>query len=259
MTKKEFDELVKKEKMNDEEMAIVEPYRVKRAIIMAAGLGSRLRPLTYDRPKPLLTVNGTRIIDTIINALYENGIGEIYVIRGYLGEQFDELLEKYPGLHMLNNLSYTEGNNILSACLAGNLMAGAYVMPADIYINNPSIFPKYQFASNVLGYRIDHTDDWCIETDETGRIVRLSPGGTEAYKDTGIFYWNEEDGYILAKDIMKVCSSKEGWDRYWSNVSFEIYKEHYNSYIRECAPEDVIEIDTLEDLIAMDSSYGKGI
>ena len=49
-------------------------YNVKRAIIMAAGIGKRMQPLTFQTPKPLIEVNGKRMIDTIIDALLENGI-----------------------------------------------------------------------------------------------------------------------------------------------------------------------------------------
>ena len=228
---------------------------VKRAVIMAAGLGSRLRPVTLEIPKPLIKVNGVRIIDTIIDGLIENDISEIYVIRGYMANKFDVLLEKYPFLHMINNLSYDCGNNILSACLAGNLLSGAFVMPADIYINNPRIFNKYQKSSNVLGSFINKTDDWCIETNENGRIIRLSPGGEKCFKDTGIFFWDDDEGEKLNKKILEVCKDKNNWNKYWSNVPFEIYKQDFKSYIRQCNSNDVIEIDTLDDLIRLDNSY----
>lgn len=230
--------------------------KVDRAVIMAAGLGTRLRPLTLETPKPLITVNGKRIIDTIIDALIDANIREIYVVRGYMSDKFDVLLEKYPNLHMINNLSFDQGNNILSACLAGNLISNAYVMPADIYINNPKIFISNHKTSGVLGYKVEYTDDWCIETDKNGRIERLAPGGSNCYKDTGIFYWNKEDGNNLSKRIMQVCADKSNWLRYWSNVPFELYKNDFNSYIIPCEENDVIEIDTLEDLIKIDSSYG---
>jgi len=255
MMAEEFEKLLKKQFFSRDESEKLNTYRVKRAIIMAAGLGTRLRPITYEIPKPLLTVNGKRIIDTILDALLWNGIEEIYLIRGYLAEKFDVLLEKYPMIHMLNNLSYDQGNNILSANLAGNLLAGAYVMPADLYIKNPSIFMPYQLYSNVLGYFIEDTEDWCIETDSNGVIRRLAPGGHNCYKDTGIFYWNLEDGMQLSKDILKVCREKSGWERYWSQVSFEIYKEHYQARIRECKKEDVIEIDTISELAKLDQNY----
>ena len=68
-------------------------HQVKRAVIMAAGTGTRMRPLTLTTPKPLIKVNGSRMIDTVIEALHENGIREIYVVVGYLKEQFQDLPE----------------------------------------------------------------------------------------------------------------------------------------------------------------------
>lgn len=229
--------------------------KVQRAVIMAAGLGTRLRPLTLTTPKPLIKVNGQRIIDTILDALIENGINEIYVVTGYLREQFGVLLEKYPQIHILNNLSYDRGNNITSACTAGTLISNAFVMPADIFIKDPSVFNSNQETSNVLGYKVEETDDWCIETDEKGFITRLAPGGINCYKDTGIFYWNEDDGLKLSQLIVKTCATEEGMQRYWSNVSFVLYKDEFKSKIRVCSKDAVLEIDNIEDLSAIDPSY----
>ena len=67
---------------------------VKKAIIIAAGFGSRLVPITLERPKPLVVVNGIRIIDTLLDALLNKGIEEIYIIRGYKKEMFDVLPDK---------------------------------------------------------------------------------------------------------------------------------------------------------------------
>ena len=55
-------------------------YRVERAIIMAAGFGNRMRPVTLSTPKPLVRVNGVRMIDTVIDGLHKNGINEIYIV-----------------------------------------------------------------------------------------------------------------------------------------------------------------------------------
>ena len=55
-------------------------HEVKRAIIMAAGLGNRMRPVTLTTPKPLVRVNGKRMIDTVIEGLHDNGITEIYIV-----------------------------------------------------------------------------------------------------------------------------------------------------------------------------------
>ena len=55
--------------------------KAERAIIMAAGLGNRMRPVTLTTPKPLVKVNGVRMIDTVIQGLHENGITEIYIVE----------------------------------------------------------------------------------------------------------------------------------------------------------------------------------
>ena len=63
--------------------------RVKKAVIVAAGFGTRMVPLTFNTPKPLIRVRGERIIDSQIDACLNAGIDEIYIVRGYLAEQFD--------------------------------------------------------------------------------------------------------------------------------------------------------------------------
>ena len=78
--------------ITSEGCSALEPYRVQRAIFVAAGFGSRLVPVTLNTPKPLVRVNGVRIIETLLDAVVNAGIEEIYIVRGYLGDQFDLLL-----------------------------------------------------------------------------------------------------------------------------------------------------------------------
>ena len=106
-------------------LAALEPYRVRRAVIVAAGFGSRMMPATADRPKPMVRVNGVRIIDTLLDALAAAGIREITVVGGYRIDRLRELLEKYPFLRILDNTRYEEENNISSALLARDYFYGA--------------------------------------------------------------------------------------------------------------------------------------
>ena len=99
-------------------LSALEPYRAKRAVFIAAGFGSRLAPITLNTPKPLVRVRGKRIIDTLLDACLQAGISEIYIVRGYLSEQFDQLLYKYPMIRFLENPAYNEANNISSALVA---------------------------------------------------------------------------------------------------------------------------------------------
>ena len=133
---------VKDNKITEAGYAALEPYRVKRAIFIAAGFGSRLVPITFNTPKPLVRVHGQRIIDSLLDACLEAGIDEIYIVRGYLSEQFDQLLYKYPMIKFLENPVYNEANNISSALVARYLLSNAYVFEADLLISNPKIIKK---------------------------------------------------------------------------------------------------------------------
>ena len=129
-------------KLTDAGYAALEPYRVKRAVFIAAGFGSRLVPITLNTPKPLVRVNGTRMIDTLLDAVVAAGIEEIIIVRGYLGEQFDQLLYKYPNIKFIENRLYNEANNISSALLARHLLQNAYVLEADLFLSNPNLITK---------------------------------------------------------------------------------------------------------------------
>lgn len=128
---------------------------VERAIIMAAGIGQRLRPVTLTTPKPLVTVNGVCMIDTIIAALHENEIHEIYVVVGYLKEQFYEWAKKYNGITLIENPWYAECNNIASLYVAREYLNNAIILDGDQIIRNPAILHR-EFTRS--GYSCAWTD-----------------------------------------------------------------------------------------------------
>lgn len=235
-------------------LAALEPYRAKRAVFIAAGFGSRMVPVTLNTPKPLVRVNGRRIIDGLLDACLEAGITEIYIVRGYLGEQFDQLLYKYPMIKFLENPSYNEANNISSSVVARYLLSNAYVFEADLVISNPKIITKYHYTSDFLGIKKDRTDDWCFDT-EDGFITEEKVGGLNCWQMVGISYWNEADGKKLAVDIPETFNQPGGKERYWEQVPLVFCKDNYRVAVRECQQEDIIEIDTFKELCAIDPSY----
>ncbi len=235
-------------------MSALEPYRVKRAVFVAAGFGSRLVPVTLNTPKPLVRVKGTRIIDTLIDAVLAAGIEEIYIVRGYLAEQFDQLLYKYPMLHFIENPSYNEANNISSVMYARELLADSYVLEADLLLSNPQLIKPYQYSSNFLGIPVKKTDDWCF-TVKGNVIAEQIVGGVECYQEVGISYWSREDGMRLAEDVKTAYEMPGGKELYWDQVPFVKCKGKYKVEIRPCKSEDVTEIDTFRELKKIDSSY----
>lgn len=235
-------------------MNALEPYRVKRAVFIAAGFGSRLVPITFNTPKPLVRVRGTRIIDHLLDACLEAGIEEIYIVRGYLAEQFDQLLYKYPMIKFLENPVYNEANNISSSLIAKDLLSNAYVFEADLLLSNPKIITRYHYSSDFLAIKKDRTDDWCFEVKDRV-ITEEKVGGEDCWQMVGISYWNEEDGRKLAKDIPEVYSTPGGKERYWEQVPLVYKKKNYAVEVRECFDEDIVEIDTFKELKQIDPTY----
>ena len=235
-------------------ISALEPYRAKRAIFIAAGFGSRLVPITFNTPKPLVRVHGQRIIDGLIDACLDAGINEIYIVRGYLAEQFDQLLYKYPMIRFLEDPVYNEANNISSAMVARYMLSNAYVFEADLLISNPKIITKYHYTSDFLAIKKDRTDDWCFIVKD-GVIVEEKVGGLDCWQMVGISYWNEEDGHKLSDDIKMTYEQPGGKERYWEQVPLVFCKKHYKVEVRECQENDIIEIDTFRELKAIDKTY----
>lgn len=233
----------------------LEPYRVKRAIFLAAGFGSRMVPLTFNTPKPLVRVHGTRMIDTLLDAVVAAGISEIIIVRGYLGEQFDQLLYKYPMIKFMENPMYNEANNISSAMVVRYMFQNAYVLEADLVLSNPKLIRKYEYSSNFLGIPVDVTDDWCLYTDKNGTIIEQSVGGRDCYQMVGISYWNSEAGAKLANDLEEVYRSPGGKERYWDQIALLYKKENYQVSVRECKADDIVEIDSFSELKQIDPLY----
>lgn len=233
----------------------LEPYRVKRAIIMAAGFGERMLPATKERPKPLVKLNGVRILDTLLDALAAVGINDIYIIRGYKKDVFDELLEKYPFVTLVDNDEYDKTNNISSVMKVIDKLDACYLCESDLYISNLGVITKYQYASNILGSYSVETDDWSYKMID-GCVSDYKKGNTYCYNYYGISYWTKEDCVKLRRDFAEVYDEYEdGKNYFWEFVPFVLLKDRYNVEIRECQKSDIIEIDSYHELQQLDPSY----
>ena len=232
----------------------LEPYRVKRAVFIAAGFGSRLVPITLNTPKPLVRVKGVRIIDSLLDAVVAAGIDEIIIVRGYLSEQFDQLKYKYPKIQFLENPLYNESNNISSMMCARFLLQNAYVLESDLLLSKSALISKYQYTSNYLGVPVDRTDDWCFET-RNGIITKVRVGGKNCHHMFGISYWTASDGAKMADHIKQVYEMPGGKERYWDQVALEYFIKDYSIEVRECSFDDIIEIDTFNELKSLDETY----
>lgn len=237
-------------------LAALEPYRVKRAVILAAGFGSRMMPATADRPKPMVTVNGVRIIETLLDALTGVGITDITLVRGYKKERFDQLLPKYPFLKLVDNDIYDSTNNISSVMAVLDRIDSCYLCEADLYITNPRVITKYQYASNILGSYSLETDDWSFRQTD-GHITQYQKGNTFCYNYYGISYWTPEDSAKLRRDFRQVYEQEPGGrDYFWEFIPLVLRKEDYSVEIRPCEKSDIMEIDNYFELAQLDPRYG---
>ena len=236
---------------------VLEPYRVRRAVFLAAGFGSRMVPITINTPKPLVRVHGKRIIETILDAVIKAGIEEIYIVRGYLGEEFELLKSKYPMIKLLDNPEYDGTGTISSFFYAKDHLENCYVLESDLVVNNPFVIKKYHYTSDFMGTRVDATDDWFLKTNDDGLINEIGVGGNgdNIYKLIGISYWDKNDGRQLAHDIEQAYMQPDGKKLPMSYVPFRLYKNNYDVHIMPCNMDDVIEIDSFSELQEFDEKY----
>lgn len=241
--------------VSPEGLVALEPYRARRAIILGAGWGSRLMPATANRPKPMVYVNGTRIIDSLIEALLKAEITDIVVVGGYRFEVMQELLDRYPFIRLLENKKYTQENNISSALLAKEYLAGGcYICEADVFVANPAVIQKYHYDTDILGSWSLETDDWCFKSND-GYLSEYKKAGTYCYNYYGISYWTDEDGKRLVADWEEMYEAPGGRDLFWEFPPFIYRKENYKIEIRPCSKQDVVEIDNYSELCLLDKSY----
>lgn len=241
-------------RLSEKGLAVLEPYRVKRAVFFVAGFGSRMAPVTLDTPKPLVMVNGVRIIDRMLDAMTARGITDITLVRGYLKEKFDVLKEKYPFIRFIDNERFSEENNISSALAAGERVDNCYICAGDLLLNNPGLIKKYHYRSNYLASYAQETDDWCFDN-VGGFAENYRKGGHGCFNQYEITYWNSEDSARLREDWKRAYNTEGGRDLFWEFIPLVLYKDDYRVEIRPCNKEDIVEIDSFEELVCIDKSY----
>ena len=230
--------------------------RVERAIIMAAGFGNRMRPVTLTTPKPLVRVNGTRMIDTVIRALHANGIREIYIVTGYLGEQFRVLTREYEGITLIENPYYYSCNNISSLYAAREHLENAIILDGDQLIFNEEILrPGFERSGYNAVWTEGETDEWLL-TVENGIVTNCSrTGGSTGWQLYSISRWTAEDGRRLRRHLEESFAIPERRQLYWDDLALFCYPDEYELGIMPMKRDDITEIDDIGELIAADPSY----
>lgn len=230
-------------------------HTVKRAVIMAAGVGKRLLPVTLETPKPLVAVNGKRMIDTAIEGLRANGICEIYVVVGYLKEQFYSLVSQYPGLRLIENPLFASCNNIASLYFARDHLSDCIILDGDQLIKNPSVLdPRFSLSGYNAVWCEGKTDEWLLDVKDDVIQKCSRTGGTHGWQLYSVSRWSAEDGENLKRWVAYEFE-KGNRDIYWDDVPMFCHFHQFRLGIWRMEKDDVIEIDSYEELVQIDPSY----
>ena len=227
-----------------------------KAVILAAGLGTRLRPITDNVPKCMVSVNGQCIIDKQIENLKENKIKEsdIYIIGGYKREILkNNLQNKYPDVNFIANDRYNETNNMYSLFLAKNCVKGKefLLMNADVFFDSTIIsgIQKGKGSKIACDRRGYLEESMKIKVSNSGQICHISKKIDEKeYFAVSIDVYRISDSAsnVLFDEIeTTIVRNKD--ENSWTEVALDSIfpKTDFSPFIIE---DKWFEIDTLEDL-----------
>lgn len=234
--------------------AALEPYRVKNAVLMAAGYGSRLAPVTNRTPKGLLRVRGEVLVERQIQQLLSVGIQDVFLVIGYLKEQFSYLASN-SHIHLVENPDYCRYNNTSSLYRVLDVLDNTYICSADNYFTE-NVFEPYVYRSYYAAvYGGEPTEEYYLSVDADARITDVQIGGECGWYMMGQAYFSRAFSERFCA-LFKVAYETD--DSVRKILWEQFYMRHMDELVlyRKCYPSDVIcEFDTLEDVLAVDPNF----
>lgn len=218
------------------------------AIILAAGMGTRLRPLTNDRPKCLVEVLGEPMIERQIRFLHEAGITEIVLVSGYQAQRLDYLKEKY-GVTIIANPRYDTCNNIYSLYVSQAHFADTYIVEGDVYLQENCFLDPPQRSTYFAPYRDHFQREWQLEVDAHHRLTAITPGDGSGYIMSGVSYWTAADAALIKTELATLMEQEDYTSLFWDEIPL---RHHRRMHIEVRPYSSLHEIDTEEELRALE-------
>ena len=228
-------------------------YKVDNAVIMAAGMSTRLAPLSYETPKALLNVHGEVLIERQIRQLREAGIEEIFVVTGYKKECFSYLEEKFK-VTLVENPYYETRNNHSSLYVVREHLKNTYICCGDNY------FPENVFRSEeedsyyATVFEAGETDEWCVFADENGRIREVEIGGCDQWVMKGHAFLAEPFTAKLCAYLEEAMRKEASENLFWEDL-FILHRQELVLYQKKFENQKICEFDSLEELRVFDPKY----
>lgn len=229
------------------------PHRVKNAVIMAAGLSSRLAPLSYECPKGIIPINGEGMVERQVRQLREAGVTDITIVVGYQRHQYEELAKRL-GVAVIVNDHYADRNNSWSVWLARELLGNTYLCSSDNYFaTNP--FEPYVWRSYYSAVWAEGpTDEWCIKEDDSGLICDVSIGGSDAWVMLGHVYMDTAYAKQLVACLAESFTNEENYALLWESI-FLANLQKLPMEVRHYPDGVIHEFDSLTDVLAFDPTF----
>lgn len=228
-------------------------YKVDNAVIMAAGMSTRLAPLSYETPKALLNVHGEILIERQIRQLREAGIEEIFVVTGYKKECFSYLEEKM-GVKLIENPYYESRNNHSSLYVVREYLKNTYICCGDNYFTENVFQAEEKDSYYATVFEEGETDEWCVFSDENGRIREVEIGGQDQWVMKGHAFLSEEFTTQLKPYLEEAMEEKSSANLFWEDL-FIAHRKEMTLYQKKIDHQIICEFDSLEELRQFDSYY----
>jgi L-glutamine-phosphate cytidylyltransferase len=217
-----------------------------KAIILAAGMGTRLRPLTDNTPKSLVKVQGQPMLERQVEFLQEKGIKDIIVVTGYLKEKFEYLKEKY-GVTLIHNDKYDVYNNVYTMYLVREHLQDAYVTEADVFMRRNYFETELQESTYFTGVKKDFKGEWMLRFDESLKVYDIEIGDGTDYILSGVSYWTKKDGELIREKLEQIIESGDFDKFYWDDI-VRLNLKQLDVHVKKIGSDDWFEIDSIEDL-----------